>query len=75
MENREYDNFDEFANDYRTIHTDSLKMVGGDSELYSRIKANQVAELLANMNTGQLLDFGCGDGIIVEMLSPLLPNW
>jgi len=75
MENREYDNFDEFANDYRTIHTNSLKMVGGDSELYSRIKAQQVTKILTQMDRGRLLDFGCGDGIIVELLSPLLPNW
>ncbi len=75
MENREYDNFDEFATDYRTIHTNSLKVVGGDSELYSRLKAKQIVEILANSNGGKLLDFGCGDGIIVEMLSPLLPNW
>ncbi len=75
MGKREYDNFDEFANDYRTIHTDSLKMVGGDSELYSRLKANSVAEFLRPENGGKLLDFGCGDGIIIEMLSPLLPNW
>lgn len=75
MEKREYDNFDEFADNYRNIHDNSLKIFGGDSKLYSKIKANEVAKNLIGEKYRALLDFGCGDWIVMEFLRPLLPSW
>lgn len=75
MSERQYDNFDEFARDYREIHTESLKLVGGDSEVYSRVKADWIANRLKDTHAGKLLDFGCGDGIMASMLGPAMPDW
>mgnify|MGYP005673968425 CR=1 FL=1 len=62
MGNREFDNFDEFAKDYRKTHDNSVKMSGADSDYFSEYK---IVELLRHEDASvklDMLDFGCGDG-------------
>tara|TARA_R110001592_G_scaffold156341_5_gene386763 strand:- start:2873 stop:3574 length:702 start_codon:yes stop_codon:yes gene_type:complete len=62
MKEREFDNFDEFAKDYRGTHDKSIELSGADSDYFSEYK---VVELLKFENTNdkmKVLDFGCGDG-------------
>lgn len=75
MQDKPFDNFDTFASDYRQIHTENLGLVGGDSLLYSKVKADWVYERLNHLESGAFLDFGCGDGIMPHLLSEMMPNW
>lgn len=62
MKNRDFDNFDEFAKDYRDTHDKSVEMSGADSEYFSEYK---IIELLTHEYATKplkILDFGCGDG-------------
>ncbi len=59
---REFDNFDEFAKDYRETHDKSVQLSGADSDYFSEYK---IVELLKYENADKelkILDFGCGDG-------------
>ncbi|MCB0401913.1 MAG: class I SAM-dependent methyltransferase [Flavobacteriales bacterium] len=61
-EQRDFDNFDEFAKDYRHTHDQSVKMSGASSDYFSEYK---IVELLRHENAQAemtILDFGCGDG-------------
>jgi len=70
-----HDNFDEFARDYRSIHTKTLGPIGGTSASYGIHKALQVADLMANDSSGVFLDYGCGDGIVTQSLAGRFPDW
>lgn len=59
---RDFDNFDEFAKDYRDTHDKSVEMSGADSDYFSEYK---IIELLKHEDAAKslkILDFGCGDG-------------
>ena len=60
MSENELVDFDEFAEDYREIHTKNVQSLSGaDSDYFSEYKIVEVATLLEN---ARILDFGCGDG-------------
>lgn len=53
-------NFDEYADNYREIHTENVRALSGaDSDYFSEYKIVEVAPLLEK---AKILDFGCGDG-------------
>lgn len=58
---RQFDNFDEFAEEYRDIHNKAIKMSGTDSNYFSEYKVVEVKKSEQNSRIN-LLDFGCGDG-------------
>jgi len=60
-EQRQFDNFDEFAEEYRDIHNKAIKMSGTDSNYFSEYKVVEVKKSEQNDRV-KLLDFGCGDG-------------
>ncbi len=60
-EQRQFDNFDEFADDYRDIHDDAVKISGADSNYFSEYKVIELKKYEAD-EALNLLDFGCGDG-------------
>lgn len=71
---REFDNFDEFAKDYRDTHDKSVEISGADSDYFSEYK---IIELLKHEDaTKQLkvLDFGCGDGNSSKFIQKHFPN-
>lgn len=62
MKEREFDNFDQFAKDYRATHDKSVELSGADSDYFSEYK---IVELTSEENSHEkltILDFGCGDG-------------
>ncbi len=62
MKEREFDNFDQFAKDYRSTHDKSVELSGADSDYFSEYK---IVELTSEENSQEkltILDFGCGDG-------------
>lgn len=62
MKEREFDNFDQFAKDYRSTHDKSVELSGADSDYFSEYK---IVELTSEENIQEkltILDFGCGDG-------------
>lgn len=71
---REFDNFDEFATDYRKTHDDSIKLSGADSDYFSEYK---IVELLKHEKSEEeikILDFGCGDGNTVLFIRKHFPK-
>jgi ubiquinone/menaquinone biosynthesis C-methylase UbiE len=70
----EFDNFDEHADNYRSVHNKNLKFLGSDSAYFTRYKA----DLLKRFETdGQLrlLDLGCGDGLAEIRMKQNFPQW
>jgi ubiquinone/menaquinone biosynthesis C-methylase UbiE len=61
MSKRAFDDFDEFAADYRQIHNEALKFSGTDSDFFSKQKVEEVRKHEAQDNL-KILDLGCGDG-------------
>lgn len=61
MSRKEFDDFDEFAKDYRLIHNESLKFSGADSDYFSEQKVEEVRKQETE-HSAVVLDLGCGDG-------------
>jgi ubiquinone/menaquinone biosynthesis C-methylase UbiE len=59
---RDFDNFDGFAKDYRQTHDRSLEMSGADSDYFSEYKIVELRRYEDPTQELQMLDFGCGDG-------------
>jgi ubiquinone/menaquinone biosynthesis C-methylase UbiE len=59
---REFDNFDEFAKDYRTTHDKSIELSGADSDYFSEYKVLELLKFEKSNDSMRILDFGCGDG-------------
>ncbi len=61
---RQFDDFDVFASDYRDILRDNIKITGVDSDYFSdhKIRVLQEYENYSNLDQIKFLDFGCGDG-------------
>jgi SAM-dependent methyltransferase len=70
----EFDNFDRFAKEYRDIHNENIKITGADSEYFAQYKVEIVAEYIFANEKVKLLDFGCGDGISLQLFHRMLPN-
>lgn len=72
-ENRKFDSFDEFAEDYRDLHSKSVSFTGCESHYFAEHKLKEVKkrEILDEIN---FLDFGCGDGIISDFFNVNFPN-
>lgn len=74
MAKRSFDDFDAYANDYRSIHSDNLKLSGADSFYFAEHKVKQLMQYESN-TTIRMLDVGCGDGAIELFIERLLPHW
>jgi len=73
MNERNFDNFDEFADDYRNIHNKSIKLSGADSDYFSKYKIVELKKLLQGSEIHDILDFGCGDGNSVVYMRESFP--
>lgn len=61
--------FDQFAENYRAIHTENVKGLSGvDSDYFSKYKIEEIQELI---NGKRILDLGCGDGISAKYIDEL----
>lgn len=74
MSERTFDDFDEFAKDYRSIHTANIKMSGADSFYFVENKVLILKKNEAGKNL-QMLDVGCGDGATELFVQKHLPGW
>ncbi len=74
MDKRTFDDFDEFAQDYRSIHNKNIKLSGADSFYFAEMKVKHLQKF-ENAATLNLLDVGCGDGLTEEILHDHFPDW
>lgn len=74
MAQRTFDDFDKHANEYREIHTQNVKLTGGDSFYFVNQKVLILKEN-ENSNNLQMLDVGCGDGETEVFIQKHLPGW
>lgn len=61
MTNRDFDDFDEYAEEYRRIHSQSITASGADSDYFSEHKIQKLREHEFG-DSLKILDLGCGDG-------------
>jgi ubiquinone/menaquinone biosynthesis C-methylase UbiE len=74
MNERTFDDFDEFATDYRSIHTKNLQLSGAGSLYFAEHKILQLKHTEKD-NGVRLLDVGCGDGASEIFLHRQFPSW
>lgn len=71
---REFDNFDEFAKDYRDTHDKVVGISGADSDYFSEYKIVELLKYEDPTKELKILDFGCGDGNSSVFLRKHFPN-
>jgi ubiquinone/menaquinone biosynthesis C-methylase UbiE len=61
---RTFDNFDAFAENYRQIHTDNIKITGAVSDYFSEARVIEIFSHESHLahQPIKVLDIGCGDG-------------
>ena len=74
MRERTFDDFDEFADDYRAIHTKNIQLSGADSHYFAEMKV-RLLEGYEKENFLKILDIGCGDGLSALFMQQHYPNW
>lgn len=75
MSERRFDDFDQFANDYRSIHNKNIRMTGADSDYFSEYKVNEVKQRVGSATTvDRILDLGCGDGNSARFFRAYFPE-
>jgi ubiquinone/menaquinone biosynthesis C-methylase UbiE len=67
-------NFDSFASEYRSVHSQNLHFTGAESEFYSEYKILEVLKRTKNDAPALILDFGCGDGTTSYFFSKHFPD-
>lgn len=75
MAKRSFDDFDEYANDYRSIHTDNVKVSGADSFYFAEHKVQQLLQSEPGNAVTRMIDIGCGDGVTELFIQQYLPSW
>lgn len=75
MADRKFDDFDQFAMDYRAIHSDNIKLSGADSFYFAKMKVELLTEFENDDSSIQVLDFGCGDGATEVFINKFFPQW
>lgn len=66
--------FDVFASDYRSLHSDNVRLSGADSAYFARFKAEQLQGYEKNQPL-RFLDLGCGDGLVDKYIEMLFSQW
>jgi ubiquinone/menaquinone biosynthesis C-methylase UbiE len=74
MDNRTFDDFDEYAKNYRDIHSQNVKLSGADSYYFAeqRVKMLQAYEKNESL---RVLDLGCGDGASEIFMQQYFSTW
>lgn len=68
------DDFDEYAHDYRAIHTRNIKLTGATSDYYAEHKVLEIKKYEKNSHQF-VLDIGCGDGLTEVYFSKHFSSW
>lgn len=74
MPERKFDQFDEFAEDYRLVHTENIKISGADSHYFAEMKVKWLARFERNKPL-RILDLGCGDGATAFYFQQYFSSW
>jgi len=74
MDQRTFDDFDEFATDYRAIHTKNVKLSGADSFYFAKMKVECLQDFEKNEKLS-VLDVGCGDGATELFMQQYFSSW
>ena len=74
MQERTFDGFDEYAEDYRSIHSENVKISGADSFYFAEMKVKILQEWEENKALN-VLDIGCGDGTTEIFIQNYFPAW
>jgi len=69
-----FDNFDEFATDYRQIHNENIKLTGADSQYFSEFKVKWLRDYYGKNEPLTILDLGAGDGTCLTYFSQYFPK-
>lgn len=74
MDDYQEQEFDKFAQDYRDIHTETVKKLSEfGSEYFAEYKVQTIKDSL-NFKPQNILDLGCGDGTSCEYLRKHFPD-
>lgn len=73
-ENPSFDNFDQFARDYRDIHNDNIRLTGADSHYFSEFKVKWIREFYGSRQPDSILDLGAGDGTCLSYFRSYFPK-
>jgi ubiquinone/menaquinone biosynthesis C-methylase UbiE len=71
---KSFDNFDEFARDYREIHNENIRLTGADSHYFSEFKVKWLREYYSSSEPAAILDLGAGDGTCLSYFSRYFPS-
>lgn len=74
MNKRTFDDFDDFAGDYRAIHAENVQLSGADSFYFAEMKVRMLQSLETNLPF-KVLDVGCGDGATEIYMEQYFPKW
>ncbi|MEO6734372.1 MAG: class I SAM-dependent methyltransferase [Ferruginibacter sp.] len=74
MEQRNFDDFDDFADDYRLTHTRNIELSGADSFYFAEMKVRLLQPFERNKRL-MVLDMGCGDGATELYMQKYFPQW
>ena len=74
MPERSFDDFDAYAKNYRSIHTENIKFSGADSFYFAEMKVRLQQQYEKNINL-KILDIGCGDGSTEIFINKYFPAW
>lgn len=74
MAKRTFDDFDEFASNYRSIHSGNIKISGADSFYFAEMKV-QLLAAFEGAEKQEVLDVGCGDGATEIFIQQHFPAW
>ncbi|HRH35228.1 MAG TPA: class I SAM-dependent methyltransferase [Catalimonadaceae bacterium] len=69
-----FDNFDQFATDYRSIHNENIRLTGADSQYFSEFKIKWLRDYYRNQKLDSILDLGAGDGTCLTYFSQYFPE-
>ena len=74
MPERKFDAFDEFALDYRKVHSKNVSISGADSNYFAEMKVKWLLAYEKNVPL-KVLDLGCGDGTTASYFNQHFPQW
>jgi ubiquinone/menaquinone biosynthesis C-methylase UbiE len=72
---RSFDDFDGYAENYRDIHTENVKISGADSMYFAEMKVQLLREHELCDKVIKVLDLGCGDGATQLFMHQYFPKW
>ncbi|PWU01207.1 MAG: hypothetical protein C5B52_07670 [Bacteroidetes bacterium] len=74
MDEKSSDDFNQFAGNYRELHTENIKITGADSLYFAEHKVKELERLESNSRL-KFLDIGCGDGAVELFVSRYFSQW